>query len=237
MPTQLVVVLALIQAAPPPAPPQDRARSAEDAVSPDPAWKSLGAGLWFDPQGRRLIVVARVVLREGALEHLLCLKGTKEHEAILATEAAPIQIQAGLLATGARKGAPVQFLPKFVPPSGSPISVELRWRQDGKTRHADARDWIRDERAKATLKTDWVFAGSELIDDPTSKKPVFAADDGDLITVANFSSAILDLPLASTASDADRIFTANTAALPPRGTAVLMILTPKKNPEELPKSN
>src|SRR3954452_24670600 len=231
----MALILALVLAAPPPD--ASQAKDAADAgpILPDPSWKALGPSLWFDPKGRSLIVRARVVFREGPLEHLLCLKGTKEHETILATDAAPYQIQAGLLATGARKGEPVKFLPKFIPPSGSPIAIELRWRQAGQTRTADARDWIRDERAKATLKIDWVFAGSELVDVPGNDKPAFAADDGDLITVVNFSSAILDLPFASSASDVDRLFVANTERIPPRGTTVLMSLTPRPTPPAPPK--
>ena len=57
-------------------------------------------------------------LREGYLEHLLCLSRSKEHESILATEAAPRMIHAGLLLTGAEAGKPVQFLPEFRAPSG-----------------------------------------------------------------------------------------------------------------------
>jgi hypothetical protein len=41
------------------------------------------------------------VLREGVLEHLMCAKGTKEHEAIVATDAAPRKIHTALLLTGA----------------------------------------------------------------------------------------------------------------------------------------
>jgi hypothetical protein len=221
----LFLVLAPVLAAPPPDPPADAAEA--DTIRPDPAWKALDSNLWFDVKGRRLIIRARVVLREGPLEHLLCLKGTKEHEAILASAAIPYQIHAGLLASGAKKGQPVQFLPKFVPPTGDPIAVEIQWRQDGMTHHADAREWVRDERAKSTLKLDWVFAGSELIEDPATKKTVYAAEDGDLITVANFSSAILDLPFASTANDTDRLYVANTARIPPRGTTVLLLLKPR----------
>jgi len=221
----LFLVIAPVLAAPPPEPPRDAAES--DTIRPDPAWKALGTNLWFDPQGRRLVLRARVVLREGPLEHLLCLKGTKEHEAILASDAIPYQIHAGLLATGAKKGQPVQFLPKFVPPTGDPIAIEIQWRQDGMTHHADARDWVRDDRAKTTLKLDWVFAGSELIEDPATKKTVYAAEDGDLFTVANFSNAILDLPFASTANDSDRIYVANTERIPPRGTTVLLLLKPR----------
>jgi hypothetical protein len=238
MPAPLALVITLALAAPPADAPRAKAEAKDVAdagtILPDPSWKALGPSLWFDPKGRSLIVRARVVFREGPLEHLLCLKGTKEHEAILATDAAPYQIQAGLLATGARKGRPVQFVPEFIPPTGSPIAIELRWRQDGKALTSDARDWVRDERAKATLKTDWVFAGSELINVPGGDKPVFAADDGDLITVANFTSAILDLPFASTAADTDRLFVANTDRIPPRGTTVLMSFRPRPTPPAPP---
>jgi hypothetical protein len=209
------------------APPADSPAPAGDAFRPDPAWKALGPSLWFDPAKRQLVIRARVVLREGPLEHLLCLKGTKEHEAVLATPAVPVRIKAGLLLTGAEPGTPVRFLPEFRPPTGTPIAVDVEWEIDGKTHRADARRWVLDERSKKPLAIDWVFAGSELLPDPVTKKPVFTADDGDLITVANFASAILDLPFASTANDADRVYAANTPEIPPRGTFVTMFLHPR----------
>src|SRR4051812_4236270 len=104
-PLNLLMALALAAAAPPHSPQEkEKAKArgndpagadADASALADPSWKALGPALWFDPKGPRLIVRARVVFREGPLEHLLCLKGTKEHEAILATEAAPYQIQAG----------------------------------------------------------------------------------------------------------------------------------------------
>lgn len=216
-------------------PPDDAPQSRPDTFKPDPAWKTLGPGLWFDPAGRRLVVRARVVLREGPLEHLLCLKGTKEHEAILATSAPPRQIHAGLLLTGAEPGHPVRFLPKFEPPAGTAIAITLEWEESGRTRTADARSWVLDERAKKPLEKDWVFAGSEIVEDPVSKKPFYLADDGDLITVSNFGSSILDLPFASTSNDADRVFVARTAVLPPRGTWVTMFMGPRGKPAPKPK--
>jgi hypothetical protein len=189
----------------------------------------MGRSLWFDPKTRRLVLKARVVLREGVLEHLMCSKGTKEHEAVLATDAAPRQIHAVLLTTGAEPGHPVRFVPKFEPPTGSAIAIELRWVQDGTGHHADAREWVKDEKSNKPLATDWVFGGSELYDDPISKKRRYAADDGDLFTVANFASAILDLPIASSANDADRVFSANTAKIPPLGTEVFLLLGPRSD--------
>ncbi len=205
---------------------QPAQRPAADSLQPDPRWKPLGRSLWFDPATKQLVVRGKVVLRVGALEHLVCLKGTKEHEAIVATDAQPRQIHAGLLLTGAEPGHPVRFQPQFQPPTGTSIAIELLWKTDAKLHHADARDWVKDEKSSKPLAEHWVFAGSELFTDPVTKKQVYAADEGDLITVANFGSAILDLPLASSASDAERVFSANTAHVPPLGTEVFMRLAP-----------
>ena len=62
-----------------------------DKFTPDPSWKALDKtnSLFFDPKDRSLILRARVCLREGYLEHLLCSEQTKEHESILATKATP----------------------------------------------------------------------------------------------------------------------------------------------------
>jgi hypothetical protein len=207
--------------------PPSTAPSTAEALRPEPGWKEMGRSLWYDRQGKRAVMRARVVLREGVLEHLMCRKGTKEHEAILATDADARQIHATLLLTGAEVGKPVQFVPDFRPPSGSPIAIELRWRQDGEVQSTDARQWVRDEKTAAPLAIDWVFAGSVVYEDRITKKPMYAADEGDLITVANFASAILDLPIASSANDAERMFTANTAKIPPIGTEVFVILAPR----------
>src|SRR5262249_42393464 len=83
-----------------------RTQESRQSVEPDAAWKQLGRSLWFDPKAKRLYLRARIVLRDGYLEHLMCSKGTKEHEAILATDAVPNQIHAGLLLTGAEPGKP-----------------------------------------------------------------------------------------------------------------------------------
>ncbi|WP_165250592.1 YdjY domain-containing protein [Paludisphaera soli] len=199
------------------------------AFKPDPAWKPLGRSLWFDAasEPKRLIVRARVAFREGPLEHMVCLRGTKEHESILATDAPPTQIHAGLLLTGAEPGGPVRFKPEFRPPHGPAIALTVRWMKDGEVAEADARTWILDEKTKKDLDVDWVFAGSILYEDPVTRKSVYAAEEGDLITVANFASAILDLPIVSSADDAERTFVAHTDRIPPIGTEVQLILSPR----------
>ena len=198
---------------------------------PEPSWKSLGKDVWFDGKAKRVVVRARVCLNEGILEHFMCLKGTKEHESILATEAPARSIHAGLLLTGAEPGHPVRFEPKFEAPAGTEIALEVEWEADGKKQKADARQWVKDEKTKEALTRYWVFAGSDLFPDRRTGKMIYAADDGDLITVANFASSILDLPYRSSANDADRSYIANPERVPAKGTAVTLYLARRKPPE------
>lgn len=220
----LLAVLALFGS---PVPQAEDPPASADNFKPDPAWKLLGKDIWFDPNAKRLVVRARVALQDGILEHLLCRKGTKEHESILATEAPARIIHAGLILTGASPGHPVKFQPAFEPPTGPAIAIELEWQDKGKSRKADARDWVKDLGTSKPLARDWVFAGSELFEDPRTKTMIYAADDGDLVTVANFPASILDLPYRSSASDADRGYAADPAKVPPRGTPVTMYLSPR----------
>ena len=226
-PTLALVLLTVGQITPDHTPPRPVAPPPTAAFQPDPAWRSLGQDLWFDPQSKRVVLRARVCQTDAVLEHFLCLKGTKEHESILATEAPAKLIHAGLILTGANPGHPVQFEPKFEPPKGDEIAIEVEWTQAGQIKKVDARTWIKDEKAKTALAHDWVFAGSVLYADRRTGQTVYAAQDGDLITVANFASSILDLPYRSSANDADRSYMANPDLIPPQGTMVTVYLFPR----------
>jgi len=194
---------------------------------PDKAWKKLGDDLWFDAEKREVIILAKVVLRDGPLEHLLCMTGTKEHEAILATKAEARAIHAGLLLTKAEPGHPVRFVPKFEPPAGSKVGIRLEWTDmAGKKQAEDAKTWVQNLKTEKPIEIDWVFAGSVIVEDPRTKKPFYAAAEGDYITVANFAGAILDLPISSSASDEERQFVAFTKNIAPLGTWVFMKLRP-----------
>jgi hypothetical protein len=58
---------------------------------------------------------------------------------------------------------------------------------------------------------------------------VYQADrEGDLICVSNFPAAVLDLPIESTSENTELLFEAFTERIPPVGTAVTVILKPKK---------
>jgi hypothetical protein len=84
------------------------------------------------------------------------------------------------------------------------------------------------------LKADWVFAGSGFYIDPNTGAKFYQAEEGNLICVANFSSATIDLAVASSATDDDLLYEAYTQRLPPIGTEVLIELAPRKAEEKPP---
>jgi hypothetical protein len=128
------------------------------------------------------------------------------HESILTASFDASHLHAGLLATGAKQGRPVQFYnaegkPDFKPPTGDRIRITLRYTDpSGKEVIVPAQRWIRNTRTKEPLKEDWVFAGSFL--DTTrqdrSGRPLYGANiDGRVICTSNFTNAVLDLPFKS----------------------------------------
>jgi len=176
----------------------------------------------------RVLVRARVCLREGVLEQLLTRKGTKEHEAILAADVDARAIHTALLLAGADAGLPVRHRPKFAPPTGTVVRITLEYTDAaGKLVRVPARQWVRHVKTKKDLGHDWVFAGSHLemdLNDPAKVR--YLANDGSLVCVANFETALLDLPVASSNQNDDLDFEAHRERIPRLNTPVLVILEP-----------
>ena len=210
--------------------------------------------IWIAKDRSCVVIVGRVCQRRAPLELFACLRGSKEHEAVVAVDVPAFVVYAGLTAAYAEPGTPVQFVPEFAPPTGTEIEVTVRWEDDsGRRRQAPAQDWIRDvaglfdtfegiaanpfdeelniqDRPDAfrDMQQPWVFAGSRfLVDEETGQRSYLADVEGDLICVANFPSAVLDVPIRSSDSNAALLFEAFTERIPPIGTPVTLILTPK----------
>jgi hypothetical protein len=194
---------------------------------------AVGKNVTVEIQGdkRRVLVEASVCLRQGQLEQFLTRKRTTEHEAVLAAEVDARDIHTALILAGAEPGKPVQFRPKYQPASGSMIKVFLEFDKQGKKQRVPAQQWIRNIKTKKDLDSDWVFGGSHLIPDPLdkTKKPFYAANDGDVICLSNFETAMLDLPVMSTRDNDDLFYEAHTERIPPLETRVLVILEPVVN--------
>jgi hypothetical protein len=203
----------------------------DDSAKAEEAKKVLvGKNVFFEVQGsqRRVVLSGYVCLREGPLEQLLTRKEKKEHEAILAVDADARDIHKALLLAGAKPGQTVRFQPKYVPASGQSIKVTLRYEKDGKQVSVPGQQWVRNARTGKDLDVDWVFAGSHLVDNPLDPNgpPIYLANDGDVICVSNFESALLDLPINSPKENSDLAWEANTDRIPPKGTKVVLILEP-----------
>jgi hypothetical protein len=200
---------------------------ADEPAKPDEAKRNeIGKNVFLEKQGdaRRVVINSSVCLREGVLEGLLTLKGTKEHEYILVSEADARHIHAALLLAGATPGSPVQYEPKYSPACGSAIKVFLRYKDGEKLVTVPAQKWIRDNKTKKDLDHDWVFGGSKLVQVPEKKQPIYLANQGDVICLCNMPDAMLDLPVKSPKSIDDRIWETNVDRIPAMGTAVEIIL-------------
>jgi hypothetical protein len=185
--------------------------------------------VWIDRQQGSVILVGAVCQRQVPLELFACLRGSKEHEAVLSIPTKAAFVHAALLAVGAEAGAPVQFRPKYVAANGSVIEITCVWKDEqGKRKTARAQDWVRNVKTGKAMELTWVFGGSRFLKNPVTGETYYQADaDGDLICVSNFPGAMLDLPIESTSSDAALLFEGFAEHIPPRGTPVTLILTPK----------
>ncbi|MCS7045155.1 MAG: YdjY domain-containing protein [Gemmataceae bacterium] len=191
----------------------------------------VGNNVYLEIQGdqRRVLIDSKVCLRQGQLEQFLTRKHTKEHESILTADVNAKDIHTALLAARAEPGNPVKFLPKYEPARGTTIKVYVEFYDaDQKLQRLPAQRWIRSIKTQKDLEYDWVFAGSTLFQDPLdkTKPPFYAANQGDLICVSNFETAMLDLPIASPQGNDDLAFEAATERIPPLDTRVWVILEP-----------
>jgi hypothetical protein len=253
----------------------------------------------LDKKNKRVLLKTHVVLRQGPLEMLCCLKQTKEHESIVSVEARAQEVHAALLAIDAKPGTPVQYNPEYQAPTGQKIDIFLHWTDDkGKAHRVPAQNWIRssinrfrivkmetlpegvtipkntelrydgklkelswygpmtakqkqeflalsnnkdfqkaielffEQSQPRQMKADWVFAGSGFFTDEDTGKKYYLAEDGDLICVANFSGATIDVAMPSSAENNELNFEAYTERIPPKGTAVTVELIPVATSEE-----
>ena len=194
--------------------------------------------IWITEDKKNVIFNGMVCLNQGMLEFFLCSTNTKEYESVISTSAKPYIIHAGLLATGIEPGTPVRHTPKYEAPTGPTIEIKVRWLdQDGKRQEQDAREWIQNAKTKKALDTPWVFTGSLLQKQNDGKLRYLADSTGEIIGVANFPTVVLDIPIESTDKNESLVFQAFTKNIPPSGTEVTLILSPKIEKETTESSS
>ena len=212
------------QPAPPPKPEE---KPKEVAIGKNVSLEVLGSR-------RRVLVNGYICLREGELEQLVTRKNTKEHEAIIAVDADARKIHEALNLAGAVEGTPVRYTPKYQPATGQTVKVSIRYEDKGRLVTVPGQSWVENIRTGKPLDVDWVFAGSGLVDNPLDPDhpKTYLANDGDVICVSNFDTAMLDLPVESSKNNDDLLFRAWTDRIPPLDTNVVVILEPVPAPKK-----
>ncbi len=215
------------------------ARAQADESAPPP--------VRLDAKERKITIDAQVCLRSAALEFVLCKRGTKEHESIMSTIAEPSHIHAALLAMGLTPGKPAMWETdpltekgRTIPPRGAGLKITLHWTDKDGTRHqANPADWLkpatgaeedRQESREIRMPHEWIFVGSEVLPDGR----YWADLNGEIISVANFASSVIDVPFESTSDNQLLQFSTNTEAIPPDGTEVQIVIKPVKGAKKAP---
>jgi hypothetical protein len=185
--------------------------------------------VWIDTKRKLVVVDGEVAVREGFLEMFACPQGTKEHESVVAVYSKAYVVHTGLLAVGAVPGKPVQFDPEYRRAEGPIVDIYILWRDAKGEKHSvKAQEWVRNTKTQKEMEQDWVFAGSGFWTDEETGKKLYYAEQGDLICVSNFATAMLDVPIESSQSADQLLFEAFTERLPPKGTKVRLVLIPRQ---------
>jgi hypothetical protein len=198
---------------------------------------------WLDAKNKKIVLVGEVSKPDIGLEFLVTARSRGAYESVLVVDAnLPEEgkpslfqnIQVALILFGAKPGHPSYYSQKddkTIVATGDEIMIEVRWKnKEGKIEKTDARNWIRNIKTKKSPEKTWVFAGSGFVDDGKGGK-IFKADAGDFICVLNNPSALLDLPLLSASALDDRLWEPNQEKLPPAGTPVTIVMSPKVKPK------
>ena len=200
---------------------------AEPTIDIPASWKRLSdqQEIWLDTKNKQVIVGGKVCLDVGPLEMLICPKNTKEHESIISVNVASWQVHAALVALGSSPGVPCRWAPEYTPAWGPTINIQMMYR-DAETKQVktiDGKQWILNTDTQKPMTTDLVFGGSFHQPDPEGRRAQYMADAGELICLANFATATIDIR----APDPDKalFFEANTALIPPINTQVYTVIS------------
>jgi len=227
-------------------------QAAENSADASPDKVVQLPGIEIHPEKGMVDVDGQVALTDGLLELIACTEGTKEHEAIVRINAAPIHVHTALLLIGARNGTPAMRKPineektrwMHLPPSGQPIKVSLVIETaEGEKIERPINDFIRrtegdpymPDLGYETEETDeeaepfpdvFLFTGSHLIDGPEGSKQYLADRSGHVITISTFGDELLGLSGFQSRENGELVWEVDPTHLPPLDTKVTLRLRP-----------
>lgn len=199
-------------------------------------------GLRLSPDTRRLEIDGKVAKQDvfpqlkGVLEYVAACEGGKIYESLFVLQPTAAQIYAATQRLGLPRGKAAwdDEQGKHYLPEGHPVKVSVRWKAGGEEQLRRIEDFIIDEAGKETMPHgDWVYIGSELVEDPASGQRV-----PQVTVVKNIISmhhqdpgVLIQNPLPS-ATDQTKHH-ANKKLLPKEGTSITLIIEiPKRKVAE-----
>ena len=205
-------------------------RAGEDAPAPPIV---LGKGITVDRAAHEVRVQAEVACDRGFLEQAVCRSGTREHESLLAVDVPPSRIHAAILLLGLEPGHPGEWRQGAdgavtrIPPSGARLELTVR----APAGELPLSRWVHDPVHGHVLPAQpWLFAGSRMVPNPRGApgERYLADATGSVAGIVTFGDETIAFSeVISDQSDVDSPeWQANTAAMPPAGTPVVLVIRP-----------
>lgn len=201
----------------PPPPPGD------GAMAPPPPLTMISPGVYemggcrILKQENRVEFPAEVNMDKGLLEYVIVENSGKVHESLLRTRVTPYALQISLLLLGV-EGSMNPLTEQGQPrtPEGGRVKIWVSWQDKGKGIKVAAENWIT-KGGKSVGQMPWVFTGSVVADG------VFLAQiEKSMVALFHDPIALIDHQLSEGASD--EIWQVDSAAVPPAGTPVTVII-------------
>lgn len=174
----------------------------------------------LDKATRSVTFPAVVNMTEAIVEYVVVTGDGKVHESLLRTETVPKDIHVAMLLLDV-KGAGTNMVPadplKRIP--GDPVSIEVSWKEKGKTKRVPAEKLILNTQTKTNLSSGpWIYNGSHVEDG------VFLADpEGSIVSLITDPFALVNNPRPG--RDNDDLCEVDSKAVPRLDTPVEVHIT------------
>jgi hypothetical protein len=193
---------------------------------------TVGA-IQVDSRSREIRFPAKVNMKEGLIEVVVCTEYGKTHESIFVTSASPLHLHVALLLLGLKPGkSPGWYEHPDLPSddareSGDLVHVYAMWETPEGERKVRTESLLKDIRTDEALPSmAWVFTGSLL-----DLRGAYAAQSsGSILTNYHDRTSVLDNPLE--AGRIDDYTYARTETIPPVGTPVEVSIVPAREQKE-----
>ncbi len=189
-------------------------------------------GLMVDVEGSRVLFEGEIATTLGRIEYMLSAPGGKVYEALVMGFVDPMAFNVALTAIGCKQPEGMDSRNFFVSPEGevdaawSRLKVELVYQDaTGKIVARRAEEFILDQFRDAPMPSQlWAYTGSYFFYAEDIDQEFWAAGTSkDLVAVFRDSSCVV--MSADREWQNDDLYVANSSAMPPKGTRVLVLFS------------